>query len=123
MRKGNFPDAFPFKHRQRYSSYFVLEYFGIGNLDQVTQKVPFQKKDLLELIVQVSLALISLRRQGIVHKDIKPDNILLGLQKNSLHFKVIDLGVSEQISPEGEVKASGVCGCMGFMAPEVTNKL
>jgi len=66
---------------------------------------------------EVLMGLEHLHSLRIVHRDIKPDNILMD---ETGHVRISDLGLAVQI-PEG-TKIAGGGGTMGYMAPEVLNK-
>ena len=68
----------------------------------------------IELIVQVLHALVYLHRQGILHCDLKPSNILV---TNEGAVKVLDFGISEY---RGGLDHPGlILGSVAYMAPEV----
>ena len=74
--------------------------------------------DLLRSIVrQVALALGEAHRHGLVHRDVKPENILLTRQAEDYMVKVVDFGVARRVdTPRG-----AVIGTPGYVAPEQLN--
>ncbi|KAH0791320.1 CAMK family protein kinase [Histomonas meleagridis] len=72
----------------------------------------------ISLIKQISSALNHMHKQGIVHRDIKPQNILIfkGL------FQLCDYSVSQKLKREDE-KIGGAIGSYPFMAPEIFSGL
>ena len=54
--------------------------------------------------------------KDIVHRDIKPDNILVGETKNENYIKLIDFGLSAQYFEDH--KETDFCGTIIYMAPE-----
>lgn len=89
----------------------------------LTELVLFQKvKRLTEpvarhLLTALLEALSFLHRAGIVHRDIKPDNVLLDQEG---HIKLIDFGTAAQIIDQGQRRRSAV-GTPWYCAPEVVN--
>ncbi len=75
-----------------------------------------QLKDIsekLELIVKVCEGLYSAHQKGIIHRDIKPQNILI---EDNLEPKILDFGIARRISEES--KSQGISGSPKYMAPE-----
>jgi serine/threonine protein kinase len=68
-----------------------------------------------EYISQVILGLESLHRRGYLHRDIKPQNVLVKEEKGLKVFKIADFGFTKKaINVEGTV-----LGTEQFMAPEI----
>lgn len=73
--------------------YILMEYINGVTLKEKLSSEPeyFHKSsNIKKLLVQISLALTALHRQGVVHLDIKPENILL--TKTSNDVRLVDLG-------------------------------
>lgn len=72
----------------------------------------------VELVVQILRALSYLHRRGILHRDVKPANVLVIRSGESLNAKLVDFGLSMLRS--GRVESDGeVSGTLGYLAPEV----
>ena len=97
--------------------YFVMEYIDGASLREVidSERIPLKRK--LEMIVEVCKALDYAHKNGVIHRDIKPTNILIDRQGNAL---VADFGIAQIIgTPEGEMTASDVImGTLSYMSPE-----
>lgn len=72
--------------------------------------------DLIRFFYQVSLAVAELHRNNILHLDIKPENILIFKEGESLVAKLADFGHTKYL-PNGPVEYN-VCGTPLFIAPE-----
>ncbi|NYI93854.1 putative Ser/Thr protein kinase [Streptomonospora nanhaiensis] len=74
---------------------------------------PRRGVDLQRLAVSTATALAAIHGAGVVHRDLKPDNILLAADGP----RVIDFGIARAVEATS-VTASGVVGTVGYMAPE-----
>jgi tRNA A-37 threonylcarbamoyl transferase component Bud32 len=73
--------------------YLVLEYMPGGDLLDLCRKQPFSLSDALYYFRQVAEALAYAHSKGVIHRDIKPNNLLLSADKKSV--KVADFGVAK----------------------------
>lgn len=81
--------------------------------DFIRDRGPGTDGDLYRLAVSTATALVAIHRAGVVHRDFKPDNILLGRDG----VRVIDFGISRALEGTG-TSASAVVGTLNYMAPE-----
>lgn len=97
--------------------YFVMEFVDGTLLRQVIDSPQIQLNTKLEMVVQVCKALDYAHKNGVIHRDIKPTNILVDRQGNAL---VADFGIAQIVgTPEGEMTASDVVmGTVSYMSPE-----
>jgi eukaryotic-like serine/threonine-protein kinase len=101
----------------------VMEYVQGSTLRQAIG-MPMPLEQFFDLAMQCSSALVAAHEKGILHGDIKPENIMLDA---SGQVKLLDFGVARRLpgeDPAGEtlttVSASGqVSGTPSYMAPEV----
>ncbi|WP_327584167.1 serine/threonine protein kinase [Nonomuraea sp. NBC_00507] len=93
--------------------YIVSEYVRGESLDRVVrQEGPRTGGGLDRLAVATATALAAIHRAGVVHRDFKPANVILGPEGPV----VIDFGISRAL--EHAVTQSGAFGTPGYMAPE-----
>ena len=93
----------------------VMENIVGGNLLNAINKMNKIPENLAKIIFrQLIKTLQYIHSNGIVHRDIKPDNILLDLDNT---IKICDFGVSKIIS-EGQLIRDS-CGTPAFVAPEI----
>ncbi|MEM7063096.1 MAG: serine/threonine-protein kinase [Cyanobacteria bacterium P01_B01_bin.77] len=95
----------------------VLEYCVGGTL-RSHMLSPLRLADILDLITDVLCGLAHAHQQGIVHCDIKPENILLGYRDGRWRAKISDFGIAKLIQEQPHRKGSGQTGSPAYMAPE-----
>ncbi len=96
--------------------YLIMELLPGRTLrDRVMQQGPASPQELLPILVSVSDALGAAHQKGVVHRDLKPDNILL-LEDGSA--KVVDFGLSLLDTDTRMTKTGVMLGTPRYMAPE-----
>ena len=98
--------------------YFVSPFAAGESLrDRLRREPKLSPQDAVRLGREIALALDYAHRRGVVHLDVKPDNILL----QDGHAVITDFGISRAASVTGEHSASagtGVLGTPSYMSPE-----
>lgn len=95
--------------------YLVMEYVEGDNLhDKLKRNGPFQWKYALELLDQLATALEHAHTYGVVHRDIKPQNMMLN--ENGL-LKILDFGIA-RIPTLPSLTQSGFIGSPYYASPE-----
>jgi serine/threonine protein kinase len=97
--------------------YLVMEFVEGQNLDQrVRQRGPLPQGDAVRVIRQVAGALAAAHRAEVIHRDVKPENILLTADGQA---KLTDLGLSKDLRAGEGLTATMTClGTIAFIAPE-----
>ena len=98
------------------SCYFSMKFVEGGQLDQVARRQPIPPRRAVELIAKVSRTVHYAHEHGILHRDIKPGNILLDA-KGEPHLT--DFGLARLVESESSVTHTlDVLGTPSYMAPE-----
>jgi len=99
--------------------YLVMDYCEGGTLRNLIQpKLHLSLIQTLKLIADVLAGLEHAHERGIVHCDIKPENILLSLDTTGWIARISDFGVARWISQETCSVHLGDTGSPAYMAPE-----
>ena len=98
------------------SCYFSMKFVEGGQLDEVVRREPMPVRRAVELIAKVARTVHYAHEHGILHRDIKPGNILLD-QKGEPHLT--DFGLARLVETESTVtRTLEVLGTPSYMAPE-----
>ncbi|MET0234806.1 MAG: protein kinase [Kibdelosporangium sp.] len=97
----------------------VMDYMASRSFAEVIAaqgRVPVHQ--VVEVAEKVASALAAAHLAGIVHQDVKPENVLIGLDGK---VKITDFGLSRAIGEGSTTRAGFVAGTPGFLAPEVAS--
>jgi eukaryotic-like serine/threonine-protein kinase len=97
--------------------YIVFEYVDGENLKQLLERNgPLPTRRAVELALEIADALAFAHEHGLVHRDVKPQNVLLTPDGNA---KVTDFGIARSLDVEHGVTQTGtVLGTSNYLSPE-----
>jgi len=97
--------------------FIVFEYVGGENLKRlIEQRKPLPVATALELAIQIARGLSFAHRSGLVHRDVKPQNVLLNGDGQA---KVTDFGIARSLDVQrGMTQTGTVLGTSDYIAPE-----
>lgn len=96
--------------------YIVMEYVEGQTLKQIiAEKGPFDSKTVLELGIQMVSALKHAHQKRIIHRDIKPQNILM---THDGMLKVTDFGIAKAVDSSTIVATGNAIGSVHYFSPE-----
>lgn len=96
--------------------YLVMKYVPGGTLKNLMEAGPIEPARAARLLRQIAEALDHAHAQGIIHRDVKPSNILL---QDGHWVQLMDFGLAKVIASHAQITASGVgLGTPDYMSPE-----
>ena len=97
--------------------YIAMEYIDGLNLRQAMAPERFTPDQALEMVPGLCSALTYAHQQGVLHRNIKPENILLDAEGK---VKIVDFGISKMVGDQGpQLTVTGAqLGTPSYMAPE-----
>lgn len=96
--------------------YMVMDYMPGGDIVSLMSIYEIPEKWAIFYTMEVALAVDTIHNMGFVHRDVKPDNMLL--DKNG-HLKLADFGTCMRMGPDGLVVSSNAVGTPDYISPEV----
>jgi len=93
----------------------VMEYLPGGSLQDAIAAGPIAPASALQWLEQAAVALDAAHAAGIVHRDVKPANLLLDDQG---HLRVADFGVASAVGMHSLTETGTVLGTAGYLSPE-----
>lgn len=96
--------------------YIAMELVVGGHLEErIKKQRAIPEAEMLPLAIQVVEGLKAAHRAGLIHRDIKPGNILLDGQGNA---KIVDFGLALLLDPGGKAKAQEIWATPYYVPPE-----
>lgn len=105
-------------------TYLAMEYVRGQTFREALKDGELSLPEILDVLIQTSDALMEAHDAGIIHRDLKFDNIMLSRHKDErLHVKILDFGVAKLLSRNLNLTRSGqVPGTPGIIAPELIDE-
>ncbi|WP_232548564.1 Stk1 family PASTA domain-containing Ser/Thr kinase [Propioniciclava soli] len=101
--------------------YIVMEYVqGCTLRNLITREAPMEPGRVLDLLEPVCSALAAAHAAGIIHRDVKPENVLIS---DRGEVKVADFGLARAITAQSHAATTGlVIGTVSYIAPELVTR-
>ena len=102
--------------------FLVMEYVPGHTLrDVIRKESPMPPSRALALLEPVVSALAAAHRAGLIHRDVKPENVLIADEAHGGRIKVADFGLAKAVSADTQHTATGgvLIGTVSYLAPEL----
>jgi serine/threonine protein kinase len=123
IRHENLIDILDFDELEEGNPYIIMEYLEGRSLNEAIEDGPFSLAQVGHIGLQLCSALHAAHQKGVVHRDLKGDNIFLIHRANQQNFvKVLDFGIAKLLDSADDNKhrteANSILGTPLYMAPE-----
>jgi WD40 repeat protein/tRNA A-37 threonylcarbamoyl transferase component Bud32 len=101
--------------------FIAMRYVEGGDLKERLQRGRMDPSDAIGIVAQVAIALDAAHARGLVHRDVKPSNILLDIgarPDGSDHVYLADFGLTKRVSDETGSGDGRLMGTIDYVAPE-----
>ncbi|KAL5261605.1 hypothetical protein ACHWQZ_G007336 [Mnemiopsis leidyi] len=96
--------------------YMVMEYMPGGDLVNLMSQYEISEKWAKFYTAELVAALDTVHQLGFIHRDVKPDNMLLDVRG---HMKLADFGTCMKVDEDGLIRSSTAVGTPDYISPEV----
>ncbi len=101
--------------QERGVTYLVMPYITGGTLKEYLQDHSLTLDEIVRLFSQIAEAVDYAHRRGVIHRDLKPGNVLLDESSNAL---LSDFGLTRMAQSSSSLTGTGVIGTPAYMSPE-----
>ena len=108
------------------SPFLVMELINGESLQDRIKRGPLPADEIVQFGIQIALGLDAAHRRGLIHRDVKPANILLESQSepgapNVVRVKITDFGLARVTSESAITRPGFIAGTPPYMSPEQAN--
>src|SRR5205085_12122302 len=96
-------------------AYLVMEFFEGGDFNKRLAGKPLRAEDALRLFRELMLALGDIHEKGILHRDLKPQNLMI---RSDGSLAIVDFGIAKHIDAADMTGRGEILGTPRYMSPE-----
>ncbi len=100
------------------SLFFVMPVVGGTTLHDLSDEDALNLGESLEIIAQVAEALDYSSSRGVIHRDVKPENIMVTRQDSGLRARIMDFGLALKSAGSRITKTGQLPGTLSYLSPE-----
>ena len=97
------------------NAYLVMEFFDGGDLNKRLAAGKFEPDQALQIFRELMFALGDIHEQGILHRDLKPQNLMFRIDGS---LAILDFGIAKHIDAIDRTGAGEILGTPRYMSPE-----
>ncbi|MFC4950627.1 protein kinase domain-containing protein [Pseudonocardia sp. GCM10023141] len=115
------PHVVPIHHAGEDDGYLYLTMRYVDGVDlaaMIDEKGRLEPRDAAEIVAQVAGALDAAHARGLVHRDVKPANILVTRPAGRWHAYLTDFGISKELAGNAITQTGLVVGSLDYISPE-----
>jgi serine/threonine protein kinase/Flp pilus assembly protein TadD len=86
---------------------------------RLRQPEPIRREEAIAIVRQMVAGLGAIHAAGVIHRDIKPNNVMLDKSRSDLRLTIMDFGLAKLHESDETMGHSLVAGTPGYMAPEI----
>ncbi|HEV8537931.1 MAG TPA: serine/threonine-protein kinase, partial [Bacteroidota bacterium] len=101
------------------NAFMVSECVEGRTLNAIMQEAPLSIEKVLDVAIQTASGIAAAHVRGIVHRDIKPDNVMVTREGQ---VKVMDFGLARLVGSSHMTSAGSLIGTFAYMSPEQINE-
>lgn len=95
--------------------FIVMAYYEGQSLKGKIKRGPMKQREVIDIALQVAQGISAAHKKGIIHRDVKPTNIMI---TNEGAAKVLDFGIAKLSGQEGLTRPLSTVGTVSYMSPE-----
>lgn len=119
INSSRIPQVYVWGNHDERSQFIVMEFIEGQTLEQVLMKGPLSVSELTTIFIQICEGLTHVHAKGIVHRDVKPGNIMISKVDGVVDVKVMDFGLVHMTQADMTLTNSqSVVGSFGYLSPE-----
>ncbi|HVT02285.1 MAG TPA: ABC transporter substrate-binding protein [Thermoanaerobaculia bacterium] len=100
------------------SVFIVMAYVPGANLRIYIQETRLTASEILQVAIQAAEALHHSHQRGVVHRDVKPENIIVTRESSGIRARITDFGLAVSGSQDRFTNSGSLVGTLAYLSPE-----